>query len=218
MRVIPFPGANDNLVPTLPSADWRGASGGTLIQKAPAVVDGSDLIFDFQVAEGGKFDLAGLIGRSEIRNSIQLHWLSYPNLKTACEAMAKVAGHQWCRQTGVPLLLEAIEGATREAVRAAKEGEAHRVIFASYMNALATIVSQLAVHRTIGEGAHGIVEWDPIHPGIRRLGVQLPGVEGVRIRGTLDGARRSIGGKGQAAGTGLLPKGPWDHAAIDEVS
>lgn len=165
MRVIPFPGANDDLVPTLPSADWHGASGGTLIQKAPAVVDGSDLIFDFQVAEAGKFDLAGLTGRSEIRNSIQLHWVSYPNLKTACEAMAKVAGHQWCRQTGVPLILEAIEGATREAVRAAKEGEAQRVIFASYMNALATIVSQLAVHRTIGESAHGIVEWDPFTQG-----------------------------------------------------
>lgn len=132
---------------------------------APLTLKGCDRIYEFDVDHHMPLDLHAITESSELKKTIRLHWVVYPNLKAASESMARIVGAQWGRQLGVPLLVEGFEAATREAVRAVDEGEGHRAVFSSYLNALAGTLSQLAVHSTIGETPQGILEWDPLAVG-----------------------------------------------------
>ena len=92
-----------------------------------------------------------------------MHWAGYPNLRKASEAIFKIVGSQWERESGVPLILEAIEGATDEALRVVGEdGGGYRAVIGRYLNFLGDIASSMVLYRTAGLVKGRLIEWHPL--------------------------------------------------------
>ena len=107
--------------------------------------------------------LLDLIKGSRKRRQILMHWAGYPNLRNASEALFKIVGSQWERESGVPLILEAIEGATDEALRVVGEdGGGYRAVIGRYLNYLGDIASSIVLYRTAGLVKGRLIEWHPL--------------------------------------------------------
>jgi len=139
----------------------------TNADKAMDGVDGGDLelVHEFVPDNQSTSDqrLLELINGSKMRRQILMHWAGYPNLRKASEALFKIVGSQWERESGVPLILEAIEGATDEALRVVGEdGGGYRAVIGRYLNYLGDIASSMVIYRTGGLVKGRLIEWHPL--------------------------------------------------------
>ena len=135
--------------------------------KALNEADGYDLelVHEFAPDNQSTSDqrLLDLIKGSRKRRQILMHWAGYPNLRNASEALFKIVGSQWERESGVPLILEAIEGATDEALRVVGEdGGGYRAVIGRYLNYLGDIASSIVLYRTAGLVKGRLIEWHPL--------------------------------------------------------
>ena len=135
--------------------------------KALNEADGYDLelVHEFAPDNQSTSDqrLLNLIKGSRKRRQILMHWAGYPNLRNASEALFKIVGSQWERESGVPLILEAIEGATDEALRVVGEdGGGYRAVIGRYLNYLGDIASSIVLYRTAGLVKGRLIEWHPL--------------------------------------------------------
>ena len=135
--------------------------------KALNEADGYDLelVHEFAPDNQSTSDqrLLDLIKGSRKRRQILMHWAGYPNLRNASEALFRIVGSQWERESGVPLILEAIEGATDEALRVVGEdGGGYRAVIGRYLNYLGDIASSIVLYRTAGLVKGRLIEWHPL--------------------------------------------------------
>lgn len=122
-----------------------------------------ELVFEFVPNSTNEETIVDLANGSRMRGQVLMHWAGYPNLRKSTEVLMQLIGSQWERETGVPLILEAIESATHEALRVVSEdGGTYRTVIGRYLNCLGDIVSSIVLYRTCGLVKGKWIEWEPL--------------------------------------------------------
>lgn len=122
-----------------------------------------ELVFEFVPNSLNEETLVDLVNGSRMRGHVLMHWAGYPNLRKSTEVLMQLIGSQWERETGVPLILEAIESATDEALRVVSEdGGSYRTVIGRYLNCLGDIASSIVLYRTCGLVKGKWIQWEPL--------------------------------------------------------
>ena len=129
----------------------------------------SSSLYRFQVEPLGddkkqSMVLSGLFVGRPMEASVRSHWMAYPSLKAACIRLMAIIGPQWRTSEELPpLIVECIEDATHEAVRAVQEDglKANHVV-AVYLSALADCALVTCSYVTSATRGQVRVRWPPL--------------------------------------------------------
>ena len=134
--------------------------------KSPARVS---VVFSYEVKpDTGELTapqkLYALFSGRPMETVVRSHWSAYPSLRDAAVGLMTVIGTEWCASDSrPPLLVEAIEHATQEAVRVVQEDAASaREVVATYIASLTDAATEIAEYSTCGVRGTERVRWSPL--------------------------------------------------------
>lgn len=138
-------------------------------QSSPVVEEAHEYLYTYHLEAAGDerqqaMVLGSMFAGREMESSVRSHWMAYPSLKLACQRLQAIIGHQWrLADDAPPLIVECIEDATLEAMRAVQEDglKANHVV-AVYLSALADCAITACSYVTTGAKGKSRVRWTPL--------------------------------------------------------
>lgn len=94
---------------------------------------------------------------------VRSHWAAYPTLRSAAAQLYEIIGHQWRRgEQDAPLIVEAIELGTENAVRVVQEeGAGARHVVCTYLAAMTDAACDVVDVATVGTKGGRSYSWQP---------------------------------------------------------